>query len=175
MTKHHRNPNLYLLCVNSVERRWVVFFWKGLPSAPVIICLHFPSSRPDDRVGPALLVVGRSTGCVPTPLRLRLSSTWVFRCDTAPSLLCLSFALLHPITLPSFHLISSALIAPLLSKNNTMVIIILCNKSNTQSRTKATHSNPRCTSYHNNMEFCFISLSCNNVKILHRLIHVCKC
>lgn len=103
-----------------------------------------------------------------------LSSTWVFRCDTAPSLLCLSFALLHPITLPSFHLISSALSAPLLSKNNTMVIIILCNKSNTQSRTKATHSNPRCTSYHNNMEFCFIILSCNNVKILHRLIHVCK-
>lgn len=59
------------------------FFWKGLPSAPVIICLQFPSSRPVDSVTYAAR--GRTLDW----LRARssetsFSSTWVFRCDTAP-------------------------------------------------------------------------------------------
>lgn len=41
MLKNHNNLNHYLLCFNSVELKWVLFFWKGLPSAPVIICLQF--------------------------------------------------------------------------------------------------------------------------------------
>lgn len=60
-------------------------------------------------------------------------------CDTAPSTLGLSFTSLHPSALPSFHLISSTLIAIIPSKNNThhhgnslpiisLIVVSLCSR-----------------------------------------------
>lgn len=126
---HHPNLNHYLLYVNSATQMGD-FLLEGPAQCSCDNLSRFLLL--DLKTDLTCAARGRTLDwmCAQSSETL-LPSTWVFCCDTAPSLLCLSFALLHPITLPSFHLISSALIAPLLSKNNTMVIVILCNKSNT--------------------------------------------